>query len=307
VQNILSFRFANAIFEPLFNANYVESVTVSASESVGMENQRGAYYDQSGALRDMLQNHLLQLLCLVAMEPPSGLSAEAVRNEKVKVLQSIRTPMLSEVPQIAVRGQYAAGPLGDRHVPAYVQEERVPPTSRTETFAGLKLFVENWRWAGVPFYIKTGKRLKDKATRITVRFKRPPLQLFHSVQCEGDVCDLSYARPNVLTFHIVPDPGISLNFAAKRPAMQLVVEDVRMDFRYGETWATELPEAYERLLMDVMRGDSTLFTRSDEVEAAWRIVDPILKAWQADSHSALHLYPPGTDGPEAMRILTETN
>ena len=297
VQNIISFRFANAIFEPVFNSQYVDHIQVTASETVGMESGRGAYYDKSGALRDMMQNHLLQLLCLVTMEPPSGLAADAIRNEKVKVLQSIRPPSAEEVRKDVVRAQYSAGKIGDEKVPAYVNEDRVPDGTRTETYVGAKFMVENWRWAGVPMYLRTGKRMAKKGTSISIQFKVPPLKFFQTVQCENDVCDLADARPNVLTFWISPTEGISLSFAAKRPAMQLVVETATMDFDFSETWATSLPEAYETLLMDAMRGDSTLFTRSDEVEAAWKIMDPILKGWENDKKIPMHLYEPGSWGP----------
>ena len=308
VQNILSFRFANTIFEPVFNSRYVDHIQVTASETVGMESGRGAYYDNAGALRDMLQNHLLQLLCLVAMEPPSGLAADAVRNEKVKILQSIRPPDMNHSAPEVVRAQYASTLADGVRIPAYVNEDRVDPRSRTESFVAMRLQIESWRWAGVPMFLRTGKRLKEKRTSISVHFKTPPLKLFQTVQCEGDVCDLADTRPNVLTFHIMPNPGITLHFAAKRPAMQLVVEDTLMDFRYAEAWSRELPEAYERLLLDVMRGDSTLFTRSDEVDAAWRIVDPVLHAWQNNPLVPLHLYEPGSWGPQsADQLFTKSH
>lgn len=303
VQNIISFRFANAIFEPVFNSRYVDHIQVTASETVGMESGRGAYYDKAGGLRDMMQNHLLQLLCLVTMEPPSGLAADAIRNEKVKVFQSIRPPSADDVEQNVIRAQYAAGTVNDEPIPAYVNEDRVPAGTRTETFVAAKLFVENWRWAGVPMYLRTGKRMKQKGTSISIQFKVPPLKFFRTLQCQDDVCDFSEAKPNVLTFWISPNEGISLSFSAKRPSMQLVVENAKMDFNYDETWNVDLPEAYETLLMDVMRGDSTLFTRSDEVEAAWKIVDPILNNWQERPELPLHLYEPGTWGPLAADKL----
>lgn len=306
VQNILSFRFANTIFEPLFNNRFVDHIQVTASETVGMESGRGAYFDQAGALRDMMQNHLTQLLCLVTMEPPSGLASDAVRNEKVKVLQSIRVPTLDDVRSQMVRAQYAAGQLKGTNVPAYVNEDRVPGDSRTETFVAAKFFIDNWRWSGVPIYLRTGKRMARKQTSITVQFKQPPMQLFRTVQCEDDICDVTSANPNMLTFRIQPDEGISLHFATKRPSMHMVVEDSELDFNYAENYEGTLPEAYERLLMDVMRGDATLFTRSDEVEAAWRIMDPILKAWrERDARIPLHFYAPGTWGPLAADELFE--
>jgi len=306
VQNILSFRFANTIFEPVFNNRFVDHIQVTASETVGMESGRGAYFDQAGSLRDMMQNHLTQLLCLVTMEPPSGLASDAVRNEKVKVLQSIRVPSLDEVRRNVVRAQYAAGQVKSKKLPAYVDEERVPGDSRTETYVAAKFFVDNWRWSGVPVYLRTGKRMARKQTSITVQFKKPPMQLFRTVQCQNDICDLTDTQPNMLTFRIQPDEGISLHFATKRPSMHMVVEDSELDFNYEDTYSGTLPEAYERLLMDVMRGDATLFTRSDEVEAAWRIMDPVLQAWrERDAHIPLHFYAPGTWGPLAADELFE--
>lgn len=303
VQNILSFRFANAIFETLFNNHLVDHIQITAAETVGMESGRGAYYDASGALRDMVQNHLLQLMCLVTMEPPASLTADALRNEKVKVLQSIRPLTERDLRRSLVRAQYGEGTSGNQHVPGYRQEERIAPDSRTETFVGLRLSIDNWRWAGVPIYLRTGKRLAQRMTEIVVQFKRPPLQLFQTVECDGDVCDLTAARPNQLIFRIQPDEGISLRFAAKRPVMQVQVENVAMDFSYSKTWSRQLPEAYERLLLDVLRGDSTLFTRSDEVEAAWHVLDPILKTWANDPTFPMAEYAAGSWGPQEADAL----
>jgi len=303
VQNILSFRFANSIFEPLFNNYQVDHIQITAAETVGMESGRGAYYDATGAVRDMMQNHMLQLLCLVAMEPPANLTADAVRNEKVKVLQSIVPPAAEHVRYRVVRGQYAAGRVDGQAVKAYTEEDRVGSGSTTETYAALRLFIDNWRWAGVPIYLRTGKRMRKRLTEIVVDFKVPPLQLFQTVECSGDACDLAAAKPNRLIFRIQPDEGISLMFSAKRPGLQIQVENVAMDFSYSGTWAQSLPEAYERLLLDAMRGDSTLFTRSDEVEAAWRIVDPVMQSWAGEPDIPLHFYEPGSWGPSVADDL----
>lgn len=306
VQNILSFRFANTIFEPLFNNRFVDHIEVTASETVGMESGRGAYFDTAGALRDMMQNHISQLLCLVTMEPPSGLASDAIRNEKLKVLQSIRIPRMDEIRDNVVRAQYAAGQLKGEDIPAYINEDRVPGDSRTETFVAAKFYIDNWRWSGVPVFLRTGKRMAKKQTSITVQFKKPPMELFKTVECEDDVCDITDAQPNMLTFRIQPDEGISLHFATKRPSMHMVVEDSELAFDYADNFDGTLPEAYERLLLDVMRGDSTLFMRSDEVEAAWRIMDPILKAWkERDQRIPLHFYSPGSWGPLAADELFE--
>jgi glucose-6-phosphate 1-dehydrogenase len=303
VQNILGFRLANSIFEPLFNRHHVDHIQITAAETVGMESGRGGYYDSAGALRDMVQNHLLQLLCLVAMEPPSNLTADAIRSARVQLLHSLVPPLPGEIQQKVVRGQYLSGDLNGQPVRGYLEEDKVAPDSGTETYCALRLTIENWRWAGVPVYLRTGKRLRKRITEIALQFRNPPLQLFRTVECEGDVCDLTLSRPNVLVFRIQPDEGISLQFSAKRPAMQFAVESVAMDFSYSKTWKMSLPEAYERLLLDVMRGDSTLFTRSDQVEAAWQVVDPILQAWQAQPEIPVYSYQPGSWGPGAADEL----
>ncbi len=277
VQNILSFRFSNAIFEPVFNRSYVDHIQITAAETVGMEKGRGGYYDEYGAIRDMVTNHLLQLLCLVTMEPPGDLSAEAIRNEKVKVLNAATLDIRKNISDAACRGQYGSGVAADgTRIKGYLEEERIDSQSETETFAALRLSIDNWRWAGVPILLRTGKRMARKTTEIAVQFKVPPLQLFQQVECEDDVCDITGIKPNTLIFQIQPNEGIFLRLGTKRPGMRFVVEDVKMDFSYSGTWNKSLPEAYERLLLDTLRGDSTLFTRSDEVEAEWRVVQPIL-------------------------------
>ncbi len=298
VQNILSFRFANAIFEPVFNRSYIDHIQITASETVGMEMGRGGYYDEYGALRDMVTNHLLQLLCLVTMEAPGDLSAESIRNEKVKILNAMQLDIRKNISDAVCRGQYGDGvDAAGKPIKAYLKEDRIDPQSNTETFAALRLSINNWRWAGVPILLRTGKRMAKKTTEIVVQFKVPPLQLFQQVECEDDVCDITRIKPNTLIFQIQPNEGIFLRVGTKRPGMRFVVEDVKMDFSYSGTWNKSLPEAYERLLLDSLRGDSTLFTRSDEVEAEWRVMQPVL-----DNLEILqpYTYPPGEWGmPES--------
>jgi glucose-6-phosphate 1-dehydrogenase len=305
VQNLLLFRFGNAIFEPLFNRNHVDHIQITVGETQGIEGGRGGYYDQAGALRDVLQNHVLQLLCLVAMEPPASFEAEYIRNEKLKVLQSLSPGRPGgAVDEWAIAGQYAAASIKGKRTKAYLDEERIDPDSRRETFAALQVRIDNWRWAGVPFYLRTGKRLPARVTEIAIQFKLPPLNLFHTVECDGDVCGIVDARPNTLVFHIQPKESISLSFSAKRPGMHYQVQPVNMDFSYQGSFSVGLPEAYERLLLDAMRGDSTLFTRSDELEAAWRFLDPVLKKWESPNHRP-ELYPAGQWGPKAAHQLLE--
>jgi glucose-6-phosphate 1-dehydrogenase len=307
VQNILLFRFGNSIFESLLNRNHVDNMQITVSEDLGMEGGRGAFYDTAGAMRDVLQNHLLQLLCLATMEPPALFQARQIRDEKMKVLQALRPGADGPISQWVVRGQYSAGLINRERALAYREEDRVPPQSNRETFVAMKVGIDNWRWEGVPFFLRTGKRLPERVTEIVVQFKKPPLNLFSTVECNGDLCDLVESQPNQLVLRIQPRESIFLKFSTKRPGMQYHVEPVVMDFDYEDHFSADLPGAYERLLLDVMRGDSTLFTRSDELLAAWKFVTPILQAWEGSSTSP-DLYNAGTWGPPAAdRLVSETN
>jgi glucose-6-phosphate 1-dehydrogenase len=290
VQNMLALRFANGIFEPIWNRQFIDHVQITVAESIGIE-ARAGYYEHAGAIRDIFQNHLLQLLAITAMEPPIDFTSDAVHNEKVKVLRALGTPG----PKSVVRGQYGRGFVEGEEVVAYREEEGVAADSMTETFVAAKLYVDNWRWADTPFYVRMGKRLARRETTIAIQFKRAPHPPFEETTSEG-------LRPNVLLVHVQPDEGVSLAIGAKVPGQGMTIRTVHMDFLYGGTFRTGMPEAYERLILDVMLGDSTLFTRDDEVEEQWKLVDAIVAGWQRDK-PAFPNYPAGTWGPPSADDL----
>jgi glucose-6-phosphate 1-dehydrogenase len=295
VQNVMAFRFANYMFEPVWNRNYIDHIQITAAEDIGIGTRAG-YYDGAGALRDLVQNHMLQLLTLVCMEPPASFEANKVRDEKVKVLHAIEPPRSVDVPGMSVRAQYTPGVVGGEECSGYLQEDGVPPDSRTETYAALRLEVHNWRWAGVPIVLRTGKRLARKVTEIAVGLKAVPHLAFQSKGSVG-------VQPNQLILTVQPNEGVSLSLGAKIPGASMRIRPVNMEFLYGTSFMSQSPEAYERLILDAMRGDATLFTRNDEVDAQWSIIDPILDAWHSDGQP-MATYEAGAPGPaEADALL----
>ena len=298
VQNLMAMRFANALFEPVWNRNFIDHVQITAAEDIGIEGRAG-YYEGAGALRDLVQNHMMQLLALLAMEPPAAFEAKRLRDEKLKVLEAIVPPEVDQVSGMALRAQYGPGTVGGVRVPGYREEPGVAPDSRTPTYAALRLHVSNWRWAGVPFYLRTGKNLPRKLTEIAVILRPVPHVAFQSSGSVG-------IQANQIVFTLQPDEGVAVSIGAKIPGTRMRIRPVNLEFRYGTSFLSESPEAYERLILDAMRGDATLFTRNDEIEALWGIIDPILTAWDQDTTSPIPQYESGSSGPgEADRLLDD--
>ncbi|MBC7785138.1 MAG: glucose-6-phosphate dehydrogenase [Burkholderiales bacterium] len=296
VQNLMVMRFANSIFEPIWNYKYIDSVQITVAEAVSADDRAG-YYDKSGALRDMVQNHIFQLMALVAMEPPAALDARSIRDEKVKVYKSVRQLRSSRVDEFVVRGQYDAGEVKGKPTPGYLKAKGVEPGSTTETFVALKLYIDSWRWSGTPFYIRTGKCMPAKVSEVIVRFRSPPQTLFQK-QCDSPV------YPNDLVIKVAPEEGISMHLNGKVPGGTMNIKSVEMNFNYATTFGKEAPEAYERLIFDAISGDQTLFIRGDEAEAAWEVIDVILEGWKQSTRKP-ELYAPGTWGPKKAMDLIE--
>jgi glucose-6-phosphate 1-dehydrogenase len=295
VQNLMALRFANALFEPVWNRNFIDYVQITAVEDIGIGGRAG-YYEHAGALRDLVQNHMMQLLALLTMEPPSSFAANRVRDEKLKVLEAIVPPSVDDVGSMALRAQYGPGVVGGSDVPGYREEDGVAPDSRTETYAALRLQVSNWRWSGVPFYLRTGKRISRKLTEIVVTLKPIPHLALQSTGSLG-------VQANQIILTVQPDEGVAVSLGAKIPGPSMRIRPVHMEFRYGTAFLSESPEAYERLILDAMRGDATLFTRNDEIEALWGIIDPILTAWREDTTSPIPQYRAGSAGPAEVDAL----